>query len=220
LEEVLAGAIDFDAAGAGAPSALRDRHQRPHGQGEIFENARVTSDVLLASACLPILFQAVEIEGEAYWDGGYSGNRPSRPLVRDCASDDTILVQINPVERPGVPRTAREINNRVNEVSFNAALLKELKMIDLLREVANPGDCEGALWARMRVHRIALRRACWTSATPPSSTRNGILLFLRDEGGGARGVPPGARARAGRRPTLDLEALLRASPANRVSLRG
>ena len=92
-----------------------------------------TKEVLLASACLPQLFQAVEIGGEAYWDGGYSGNPTITPLVRDCASDDTILVQINPVERPGVPRTAREIDNRVNEVSFNATLLKELRMIALLR---------------------------------------------------------------------------------------
>ena len=76
------------------------------GRGQVFRNAEITHDVLLASACLPILFQAVEIDGEAYWDGGYAGNPTITPLVRELKSDDTILVQINPVERPGTPRTA------------------------------------------------------------------------------------------------------------------
>ena len=113
------------------------------------------------------MFQAVEIGGEAYWDGGYAGNPTITPLVRECESSDTILVQVNPVERPETPRTARAILDRVNEVAFNTALLKELRMIALLRQVADPGDCEGALWARMRVHRInggGTRR----SAPPPS----------------------------------------------------
>ena len=168
----------------------------------IFENASITSDVLLASACLPFLFQAVEIDGEAYWDGGYSGNPTITPLVRDCASDDTILVQINPVERPGVPRTAREINNRVNEVSFNATLLKELKMIALLREVAEPRRLRG--------------RALGKDARPPDRLRRdgGARLFVQTQrrvglpdlpprrgpaGGG--GVPGSPRARS--RPALD-----------------
>ena len=86
----------------------------------MFRNAEITPDVLLASACLPTLFQAIEIDGEAYWDGGYSGNPTITPLVRECTSSDTILVAINPVERPGTPRTARDILNRLNEVSFNA----------------------------------------------------------------------------------------------------
>ena len=118
------------------------------GRGRVFRNAAITPDVLLASACLPTLFQAIEIDGEPYWDGGYSGNPTITPLVRECTSKDTILVQINPVERPGTPRTARDILNRLNEVSFNAVLLKELRMIALLRQVANPGDCEGALVGR------------------------------------------------------------------------
>ena len=72
----------------------------------MFRNAEITPDVLLASACLPTMFQAVEIDGEPYWDGGYAGNPTITPLVRECASSDTILVQVNPVERPGTPRSA------------------------------------------------------------------------------------------------------------------
>jgi NTE family protein len=100
--------------------------------------------VLLASACLPTLFQAIEIDGEPYWDGGYVGNPTITPLVRECASSDTLLVQVNPIERPGTPRSAREILDRVNEVSFNSPLMKELRMIAVLRQVADTGDCEDA----------------------------------------------------------------------------
>ena len=103
------------------------------GRGRVFRNAEITPEVLLASACLPTLFQSVRIGDDYYWDGGYSGNPTITPLVRECASSDTILVQINPVERVDLPRSAREILNRLNEVSFNAVLLKELRMIALLR---------------------------------------------------------------------------------------
>ena len=75
------------------------------GRPRVFRNAELTPEVLMASACLPTMFQAVEIDGEAYWDGGYSGNPTMTPLVQECVSDDTILVAINPVERPGIPRT-------------------------------------------------------------------------------------------------------------------
>jgi NTE family protein len=125
------------------------------GRGRVFRNNEITPDVLLASACLPTMFQAVEIDGETYWDGGYAGNPTMTPLVRECDSQDTILVQINPVERPGTPRSAREVLNRLNEISFNAVLLKELRMIALLRRIAHPADDEGARWASMRIHRVA-----------------------------------------------------------------
>lgn len=209
LTEVLAGVVDFDRL-ARAPIRLFVTATNVRtGQGRIFENAEITSNVLLASACLPSMFQAVEIEGEAYWDGGYSGNPTITPLVRDCSSDDTILVQINPVERPGVPRTAREINNRVNEVSFNATLLKELKMIALLREVANPGNCEGALWARMRVHRIASAAMAELGSSSKLNAEWDFLTFLRDEGRRAAELFLQAHGRdLGRRSTLDLEGLL------------
>ena len=80
------------------------------GRGRVFKNNAVTPDVLApASACLPTMFQAVEIDGEPYWDGGYSGNPTITPLIRECKSRDTILVQINPVERERSPRSASEI---------------------------------------------------------------------------------------------------------------
>lgn len=123
------------------------------GRPRVFRNADLTPEVLMASACLPTLFQAVEIEGESYWDGGYSGNPTLAPLVRELTSDDTILIPINPVERPGTPKSPAEILNRLNEVSFNAVLIKELAMMALLRKnAAQLSDPEGCEWARMRVH--------------------------------------------------------------------
>jgi len=145
LRQIHAESVDFERLGQAPIKLFVTATNVRTGQGRVFRNREITPDVLLASACLPTMFQAVEIKGENYWDGGYSGNPTITPLVRDCNSDDTILVQINPVERAGTPKTAREILNRINEVSFNAVLLKELRMIALPRQVADPGDTEGAV---------------------------------------------------------------------------
>jgi NTE family protein len=182
LREILAECVDF---GRVAQSPIRlfvTATNVRTGRGHVFRNAELTPDVLLASACLPTLFQAVEIDGEAYWDGGYAGNPTMTPLVRECASSDTVLVQVNPVERPGTPRSARDIINRVNEVSFNATLLKELRMIAILRQVANPGQCEGARWAGMRIHRIASAAMTDLGYSSKLNAEWDFLCLLRDEG--------------------------------------
>jgi NTE family protein len=166
LRTILVESIDFDRL-AGAPIKLFITATNVRtGRGRIFRNAQITPDVLLASACLPTMFQAIEIEGEPYWDGGYAGNPTLTPLVRESDAHDTILVQINPRERPDPPRTANEILNRLNEISFNSPLMKELRMMALLRQVADPGHGEGARWAGMRTHRImsdALAHFCASS---------------------------------------------------------
>jgi len=101
LLDILAESVDF-ARLAQAPIKLFITATNVRtGRGRVFRNGEITPDVLLASACLPTLFQAIEIDGEGYWDGGYSGNPTITPLVRECNSKDTVLVQINPVERPG-----------------------------------------------------------------------------------------------------------------------
>ena len=154
LRDILAEQIDFDVLAQSPIDLFVTATNVRTGRGKVFKNAAITPDVLLASACLPTLFQAIEVDGEAYWDGGYSGNPTLSTLVRDCESEDTILIPINPIERPGLPRSANEILNRLNEVSFNSAVLKELKMMALLRKVADPGDGEGRRWARMRIHMV------------------------------------------------------------------
>ena len=160
-----------------------------------------------------MLFQAIEIDNEAYWDGGYSGNPTITPLVRDCVSSDTILVQVNPVERPGTPRSAREIFDRLNEVSFNAPLLKELRMIAVLRQVSNPGDCEGARWADMRIHRIASPLMLDLGYSSKLNGEWEFVTMLRDEG--CRCAEEFIAVHGndiGRRSTLDIDVLLDADP--------
>jgi NTE family protein len=179
------------------------------GRGRIFRNSEITPEVLLASACLPTLFQAVEIDGEAYWDGGYAGNPTITPLVRECESEDTILVQINPRERPGTPRSASEILNRLNEVSFNAPLMKELRMIALLRQVADPGSGEGARWAMMRTHRIMTEMMTELGYSSKLNAERAFLHMLREEGRRAANAFLDKHADdLGRRSTADLDVLL------------
>ena len=182
LRQILAECVNFTRVAQSPIRLFVTATNVRTGRGRVFRNAELTPDVLLASACLPTLFQAIEIDGEAYWDGGYAGNPTITPLVRECASSDTLLVQINPIERPGTPRSAREILNRLNEVSFNATLLKELRMIAVLRQVANPGDCEGARWAGMRIHRIASAAMTDLGYSSKLNAEWGFLCMLRDEG--------------------------------------
>src|SRR5690349_9487969 len=154
LTSILEQSIDFERLPQSAIKLFITATKVRTGRGRIFRNEEITPDVLLASACLPTMYQAIEIDGEAYWDGGYVGNPTITPLIRESDAHDTILVQVNPTERPEVPRTAVEILNRLNEISFNSPLAKELRMIALLRQVADPGNSEGARWAKMRTHRI------------------------------------------------------------------
>jgi NTE family protein len=209
LEAILAESIDFARLARSPIKLFVTATNVRTGRGRIFRNAEITPEVLLATACLPTMFQAVEIDGEAYWDGGYAGNPTITPLVRESDSQDTILVQINPRERPGTPRTASEILNRLNEVSFNATLMKELRMIALLRQVADPGSGEGARWASMRTHRIMTDMMTDLGYSSKLNAERAFLYMLRDEGRRAAGAFLDAHSEdLGRRSTADLDALL------------
>jgi NTE family protein len=209
LREILAECIDFKRL-ARAPIQLFVTATRVRtGRGRIFRNAELTADVLLASACLPTMFRAIEIDGEPYWDGGYVGNPTITPLVRETDAHDTIIVQINPVERLEEPRTAADILNRVNEISFNSPLAKELRMIALLREVANPGTGEGGRWAQMKTHRIKSDMLATFGASSKLNAEWAFITKLREEGRRAaseflemHGADLGVRS------TADLEILL------------
>lgn len=209
LRAILEQSIDF-ARVASAPMRLFVTATNVRtGRGRVFRNADLTPDVLLASACLPTMFKAVEIDGEAYWDGGYSGNPTMAPLVRECTSEDTILIQINPVERLGTPKTAREIHNRLNEIAFNSNLIKELRAGALLRQVADPGHCEGAVWAKMRIHRIASEEMTQLSSSSKVLAEWEFFCRLRDKGRrAAEAFLEAHGADLGVRSTLDLDELL------------
>ena len=182
LGDVLAESVDFAAVAAGPIKLFITATNVRTGRGRVFRSADLSPQVLLASACLPTLFQAVEIDGEPYWDGGYGGNPTMTPLIRECVSDDTIIVPINPIERPGTPTTAREILNRLNEVSFNATLLKELKMIALLRQAGDHRTAEGAHWARNRVHYVKNDIMVTLGYSSKLNAEWDFLTMLREEG--------------------------------------
>jgi len=182
LRSILEEAIDFAALAESPIKLFITATNVRTGRGKIFRNKQITAKVLLASACLPTMFQAVEIDGEHYWDGGFAGNPTITPLVRESNSNDTILVQINPHERVEVPRTANEILNRVNEISFNSPLMKEMRMIALLRQVADPGSGEGARWANMRTHRISTALLASFGASSKLNAEWDFLALLREEG--------------------------------------
>lgn len=108
-------------------------------RAKIFTNKDITVDSVLASACLPFLFQAVEIDGEYYWDGGYMGNPPIFPLITNTEIHDVVLIKINSININSVPTTARDIADRVNEISFNSSLINEMKLIHYRNELLRNG---------------------------------------------------------------------------------
>lgn len=209
LKPILEESIDFAALARSPIKLFITATNVRTGRARIFRNPEITADVLLASACLPTMFQAVEIDGEAYWDGGFAGNPTITPLVRESDAKDTILVQINPRERAEIPRTAADILNRLNEISFNSPLMKEIKMIALLRHVADPGTGEGERWASMRTHRIMTDMLATLGASSKLNAEWEFVSMLRDEGRRAAGCFLKEHGHdLGKRSTTDIDVLL------------
>jgi len=125
------------------------------GKVKVFANSEISVDSVLASACLPFLFQAVEIDGEAYWDGGYTGNPPIFPLIYNCSSGDVLIVQLSPSRREELPRSSIEILNRVNEISFNSSLIREMRAIRFVTQLIDDGYVANGSLRRMRIHAVA-----------------------------------------------------------------
>jgi NTE family protein len=124
------------------------------GKIRIFENPEITIEAVLASACLPQLFKAVEIEGEAYWDGGYMGNPAIFPLIYKGASRDVIIVHINPIRREDIPRSAAAVRDRENEISFNSSLMREMRAIAFVSKLMDEERLDAERYRRMLVHSI------------------------------------------------------------------
>ncbi len=209
LRAILKESIDFDRLSRSPIKLFITATSVRTGRGRIFRNPEISADVLLASACLPTMFQPIEIDGEYYWDGGYAGNPTITPLVRESDAHDTILVQINPRERTEIPRTANDVLNRLNEISFNSPLMKELRMIALLRQVADPGRGEGARWAGMRMHRIRTDKLAAFGASSKLNAEWAFVAMLKEEG--RRSADQFLAAHAadlGKQSTTDLDVLL------------
>ena len=125
-----------------------------NGQLRVFENKEVSLDAVLASACLPFMFQAVEVEGEYYWDGGYIGNPPLFPLITQTESKDILIIQINPVNITKMPTNSREILDRINTLSFNSSLMRELRAVHFVTNLIDKGELSQDKHKRVFIHTV------------------------------------------------------------------
>jgi NTE family protein len=153
------------------------------GKVKIFSGEELSVSAVMASACLPTMFHAVEIDGEAYWDGGYMGNPAIFPLIYNCESTDIVTVHINPMSRKEVPRSAADILNRINEISFNSSLMREMRAISFVTKLITQNRVADGGLKRLLIHSIADDE--FMSALAPTSKFNAewdFLVFLRDQG--------------------------------------
>jgi NTE family protein len=156
LRDLLCDLIDFEqVCNACEPKLFLNATNVRTGRGKVFMGDEISIDALMASAALPFLFKAVEIDGEAYWDGGYMGNPAIYPLIYNCTSQDVLLVHVNPIERPDIPVTGRAIENRINEISFNSTLLRELRAIEFVSRLIEEGKVSSDQMKDMHIHPIA-----------------------------------------------------------------
>jgi NTE family protein len=155
LRDLIKTQVDFDCVRkcAGIKLFVAATNVRT-GKQKIFRREEMTADMVMASACLPFLYKAVEIDGEAYWDGGYMGNPALFPLIEECDARDLIIVQINPIRREELPRKAADIFNRLNEISFNTSLIKEVRSIALLKKLIEEEGLDRKRYKDMLIHRI------------------------------------------------------------------
>lgn len=147
------------------------------GRPKIFRQPNISVDAVMASACLPKLFKAVEIDGEAYWDGGYMGNPPLYPLIDESEARDLFLIQINPFVRKEIPTTSADIDNRLNEITFNSSLIKELRSLGFLWEIIHHENLDRAAYRDSRLHVIEAEEEL--SRLGASSKLNAEEAFLR-----------------------------------------
>jgi NTE family protein len=124
------------------------------GKIRVFDHKELTVDAILASACLPQIFHAVEVDGQHYWDGGYMGNPALYPLIYHCRASDIVIIRINPIVRKGVPQTARDIDNRLNEITFNSSLMREMRAIAFVTKLIDEHQIDDASLKRMYIHMV------------------------------------------------------------------
>ncbi|HEV3395262.1 MAG TPA: patatin-like phospholipase family protein, partial [Xanthobacteraceae bacterium] len=151
LRDALAASVDFEVLRTGeCPIKLFICATNVRtGKIKIFERREMCVDRVMASACLPLLFQAVEVDGEHYWDGGYMGNPAMFPLIYNCGSRDVVLVRVNPVQREELPRTAAGILDRMNEITFNSSLMREMRAVSFVTELIDAGKVNGNALGRV-----------------------------------------------------------------------
>lgn len=210
LRDLVAESIDFDSVRAcDAIKLFISATNVETGRVKIFDHKQLTVDMVMASACLPFIYQAVEIDGVPYWDGGYMGNPALFPFHGTTGTDDIVVIQINPIERCGAPRTAQEIQNRLNEISFNGSLLKELRAIDFVDRLIAEGKLSTDEYRQVRVHIIENQDALKPlGASSKMNAEWAFLVHLRDLGRQTASEWMDANFKnIGQRSTVDLRAM-------------
>jgi NTE family protein len=179
LRDILTEAVDFD--------VLRTNNHVKlflcatnvlSGRMRVFSTREITAQTVLASSCLPQLFQAVEIDGECYWDGGFMGNPPIYPLIYETQTCDVLIIRINPIQIDKVPTTAYEILDRVNTLSFNSSLMREMRAIDFVTRLIDEGALDSSRYRRILIHSIDAEAEM--SRLGASSKFNANWGFLRE----------------------------------------
>lgn len=184
LRDIVRNEVDFDRVHACTTMKLFIAATNVEtGRAEIFTGKRITLDSVMASACLPTLYKAVEIDGVPYWDGGYTANPALEPLITHAASQDMLIVQINPDRRAGAPRIMHQILDRLNEITFNASLLDAVDQIALVNRQLDGGRLKGTGYREIFLHRIGggQNTADWGVATKVNASWD-FLKHLFDEG--------------------------------------
>jgi NTE family protein len=187
LRDVLEAEVDFDELDRSQKTKLfLSATNVRTGKVRVFHTHEITSDVVLASACLPYLFQAVEIGGEHYWDGGYMGNPVLYPLFYHTDSRDVLIVHINPIERPGPPTMSNDIFNRINEITFNSSLIKELRSVYFVQKLIDEGWIKEEFKKRLKyvlIHSIRADNALSDLSVSSKFANDwNFLTMLRDRG--------------------------------------
>lgn len=216
LRDVVRSEIDFDnVRSCEAMKLFVSATNVETGKIRIFGTPEITVDTVMASACLPQIFQAVTIDGVPYWDGGYGGNPALFPFFDANQVEDVLLVQVNPVIRQGAPQTAAEIQNRIDEITFNSALLREFRAIAFIKELIASGRIPAEEYRDIRMHRIDADEAFRDlSASSKVNAEWAFLEYLRDLGRNAAEDWLADELRSvGKKATLDLADELLALPA-------
>jgi NTE family protein len=190
LKQLIERFVDFDAIRACQSPKLFISATNVHtGHLRMFPPEKITADVVMASACLPFLFRAVELDGVPYWDGGYMGNPAIFPLFGIKETEDVLIVQINPIERRMTPTSSQEIMNRINEITFNSSLIGELRAIEfvsrLIDEGRLPHGTGAGQYRRIKLHRISLDDA-FRKLSADSKLNSDYDFFVMLRNGGRR----------------------------------
>ncbi|MEO0544886.1 MAG: patatin-like phospholipase family protein [Pseudomonadota bacterium] len=208
LRDVVEEVIDFDnVTYCSAFKTFISATSVQTGKVRVFDREEISCSAVMASACLPTLFKAVEIDGVPYWDGGFGGNPVLFPFFYETETEDCLLVQINPIDRMETPRTAQEIQDRMNEITFNAALLREFRAIEFVRRLKESGRLDGTNYSAIRMHRIAADPVVeQLSASSKLNAEIDFLLYMRDMGrAAAEDFLDSSFDKIGVEPTLNLD---------------